>query len=163
MILISGFKTLTWLNTTVKSKGSNASTWSSKEVCNSGSSFNLIIPFASCEITTKTLTLWMKREEQGSCSGRACTPCYRHISNVPKLAIANCMSLWNWMAMIMGNILWNKHEGADRQTLEMVSAGLHCSLRMSKQILPLLLMLGWNTFVLNATCTDWGQKQRLLR
>lgn len=39
----------------------------------------------------------------------------------------------------------------DKQTLEMVNAGLHCSLRISKHILPLLLMLGWNTFVLNAT------------
>ncbi|KAK7356636.1 hypothetical protein VNO80_15911 [Phaseolus coccineus] len=33
----------------------------------------------------------------------------------------------------------------------MVRAGLHCSLSMSRQILPLLLMLGWNPLVLNAT------------
>lgn len=38
-------------------------------------------------------------------------------------------------------------------TLEMVSAGLHCSFKMSRQMLPLLLMFGWKTFVLKATCT----------
>jgi hypothetical protein len=43
-------------------------------------------------------------------------------------------------------------EQTESSTLETVSAGLHCSLRMSRQMLPLLLMLGWNTFVLNATC-----------
>jgi hypothetical protein len=37
-------------------------------------------------------------------------------------------------------------------TLDIVRAGLHCSLSMSRQIFPLLLMLGWNTLVLNATC-----------
>jgi len=30
----------------------------------------------------------------------------------------------------------------DSSTFEMVNAGLHCSLRISKQILPLLLMFG---------------------
>jgi len=44
-----------------------------------------------------------------------------------------------------------KREHIDSSTLEMVSAGLHCSLRISKHMLPLLLMFGWNTFVLNAT------------
>jgi hypothetical protein len=38
-------------------------------------------------------------------------------------------------------------------TLDIVSAGLHWSLRMSRQMLPLLLMFGWNTLVRNATCT----------
>lgn len=38
-------------------------------------------------------------------------------------------------------------------TLEMVRAGLHCSLRISKQMLPLLLMFGWKTFVLKETCS----------
>ena len=38
------------------------------------------------------------------------------------------------------------------KTLEMVNAGLHCSFNMSRQMLPLLLILGWKTFVLNATC-----------
>lgn len=37
------------------------------------------------------------------------------------------------------------------QTLEIVSAGLHCSLRISRQMLPLLLIFGWKTLVLNAT------------
>ncbi len=32
--------------------------------------------------------------------------------------------------------------GVDALTLETVNAGLHCSLRMSRHILPLLLMLG---------------------
>ena len=39
----------------------------------------------------------------------------------------------------------------------MVRAGLHCSLRISRQMLPLLLMLGWKTLVLNAT---WRGKKR---
>ena len=39
-----------------------------------------------------------------------------------------------------------------RVTLEIVNAGLHCSFKMSKQMLPLLLMFGWKTFVLKATC-----------
>lgn len=34
----------------------------------------------------------------------------------------------------------------------MVSAGLHCSFRMSRQMLPLLLMLGWYTLVVKFTC-----------
>uniref|UniRef100_A0A0E9XAZ7 Uncharacterized protein n=1 Tax=Anguilla anguilla TaxID=7936 RepID=A0A0E9XAZ7_ANGAN len=34
-------------------------------------------------------------------------------------------------------------EQMDRRTLEMVSAGDHCDLRMSRQMLPLLLMFGW--------------------
>jgi hypothetical protein len=37
-------------------------------------------------------------------------------------------------------------------TLDMVSAGLHCSLSMSKHIFPLLFIFGWNTLVLKATC-----------
>lgn len=45
----------------------------------------------------------------------------------------------------------NKYSEDQNQTLEIVSAGLHCSLRISKHMLPLLLMFGWNTFVLNAT------------
>lgn len=36
-------------------------------------------------------------------------------------------------------------------TLEMVKAGLHCSFKISRQMLPLLLMFGWKTFVLKAT------------
>ena len=34
----------------------------------------------------------------------------------------------------------------------MVNAGLHCSFKMSRQMLPLLLMFGWKTLVLKATC-----------
>jgi len=34
-------------------------------------------------------------------------------------------------------------EQMDNRTLEMVRAGDHCDLKMSKQMLPLLLMLGW--------------------
>lgn len=37
-------------------------------------------------------------------------------------------------------------------TFDMVRAGLHWSLRISKHIFPLLFMFGWNTFVLKATC-----------
>lgn len=36
------------------------------------------------------------------------------------------------------------------RAFEMVSAGLHCSFRMSRQMLPWLLMLGWYT------CGAWG-------
>ena len=35
--------------------------------------------------------------------------------------------------------------------LDMVSAGLHCDLRMSRHMLPLLLMLGWYIRVVKAT------------
>lgn len=44
-----------------------------------------------------------------------------------------------------------KRKESQNKTLEMVSAGLHCSFRISRQILPLLLMFGWKTLVLNAT------------
>ena len=37
-------------------------------------------------------------------------------------------------------------------TLETVSAGLHCSFKMSRHIEPLELMLGWYTFVWKFTC-----------
>ena len=37
-------------------------------------------------------------------------------------------------------------------TFDIVSAGLHCSLRMSRQMLPCELMFGWYTFVWNCTC-----------
>jgi len=47
------------------------------------------------------------------------------------------------------------------QTLEMVRAGLHCSLRISRQMLPLLLMLGWKTLVLNATWKECKKKTSL--
>jgi len=39
-------------------------------------------------------------------------------------------------------------------TLDMVRAGLHCSFKISRQMLPLLLIFGWKTFVLNATCKN---------
>jgi len=34
-------------------------------------------------------------------------------------------------------------EHMDKRTLLMVSAGDHCDLRISRQMLPLLLMFGW--------------------
>ena len=37
-------------------------------------------------------------------------------------------------------------------TFETVKAGLHCSFRMSRHMLPLELMLGWYTFVAKLTC-----------
>jgi len=37
----------------------------------------------------------------------------------------------------------HKREHMDRSTFEIVSAGLHWDLRISRQILPLLLILGW--------------------
>lgn len=42
-----------------------------------------------------------------------------------------------------------------RRTLEMVSAGLHCSFRMSRQMLPWLLMLGWYTCAGGHGVTGW--------
>ena len=39
------------------------------------------------------------------------------------------------------------------QTLDTVSAGLHCSFSISRHIEPLELMLGWYTFVWKLTCT----------
>lgn len=50
------------------------------------------------------------------------------------------------------NVMQDKLSGPKKgQTLEIVSAGLHCSLRISRQMLPLLLIFGWKTLVLNAT------------
>ena len=43
-------------------------------------------------------------------------------------------------------------EQMDRSTLEMVSAGLHWSLRISRQMEPLLLMLGWYSLVVKLIC-----------
>uniref|UniRef100_A0A0A9D8W3 Csu456(Uce) n=1 Tax=Arundo donax TaxID=35708 RepID=A0A0A9D8W3_ARUDO len=43
-------------------------------------------------------------------------------------------------------------EQIDSNTLEIVSAGLHWSFKMSRQMLPLLLIFGWNSLVRNATC-----------
>ena len=43
-------------------------------------------------------------------------------------------------------------EQMESRTLLMVRAGLHCSLRMSRQIWPLLLMLQWYILVRNVTC-----------
>ena len=37
-------------------------------------------------------------------------------------------------------------------TFETVKAGLHCSFRISRHMLPLELMLGWYTFVAKLTC-----------
>jgi len=35
-----------------------------------------------------------------------------------------------------------------------VRAGLHCSFKISRQMLPLLLIFGWKTFVVKATCNN---------
>ena len=43
------------------------------------------------------------------------------------------------------------NEEIDSRTLEMVRAGLHWSLRMSRQITPELLMLQWYILVVNVT------------
>ena len=43
------------------------------------------------------------------------------------------------------------NEQIDNNTLEMVNAGLHWSFKMSKQIPPFALMLGWYILVLNFT------------
>lgn len=51
----------------------------------------------------------------------------------------------------------NKNEKRGQElisTLDIVKAGLHCSFKISRQMLPLLLMLGWNTFVLKASCNN---------
>jgi len=45
----------------------------------------------------------------------------------------------------------NQNVQSTDNTLEIVSAGLHCSLRISRQMLPLLLMFGWKTLVLKET------------
>ena len=46
-----------------------------------------------------------------------------------------------------------------RLPFDMVKAGLHCDRRMSKQILPLLFMLGWYILVVNET---WGMQISVL-
>jgi hypothetical protein len=48
---------------------------------------------------------------------------------------------------------WNERT-VTRITLEIVKAGLHCSLRISRHMLPLLLILGWKTFVLKDTYNE---------
>lgn len=45
----------------------------------------------------------------------------------------------------------HSREQMDRRTLEMVRAGDHCDRRMSRQMLPLLLIFGWYILVVNAT------------
>lgn len=47
-------------------------------------------------------------------------------------------------------------------TLDMVRAGLHCSFKISRQMLPLLLILGWKTFVLNATCINQSNEEKYI-
>ncbi len=42
------------------------------------------------------------------------------------------------------------------QPLLIVSAGDHCDRKISRHILPLLLMFGWYIFVVNATCNNQG-------
>ena len=43
--------------------------------------------------------------------------------------------------------------------LEIVRAGLHWDLRISRQILPLLLMFGWYILVVKDTCEDKTMQQ----
>ena len=51
------------------------------------------------------------------------------------------------------NVEYTYAESRKIETLDMVRAGLHCSFKMSRQMLPLLLIFGWKTLVLNATCS----------
>ena len=51
------------------------------------------------------------------------------------------------------NYFINK-QGKRHLPFDIVNAGLHCDLNISKQILPLLLILGWYILVVNAICTD---------
>lgn len=44
-----------------------------------------------------------------------------------------------------------RSEQIERRTLDIVKAGLHWVLRMSKHIEPLLFMFGWYMRVVNAT------------
>ena len=62
--------------------------------------------------------------------------------NAPPLACSR------WSAILSSMLL----RTGKQCTFDTVSAGLHCSLRMSRQMLPLLLMLGWYTFVEKLTC-----------
>ena len=49
--------------------------------------------------------------------------------------------------------VWATHSAiAAHGTFETVKAGLHCSFRISRHMLPLELMLGWYTFVAKLTC-----------
>ena len=45
-------------------------------------------------------------------------------------------------------------EQIESNTFEMVSAGDHCDLSMSRQIEPFELMFGWYMRVVNATCGE---------
>ena len=50
-------------------------------------------------------------------------------------------------------LAWVRYEAGFiwSRTFEMVRAGLHCSLRMSRQMLPWAFTFGWYTFVLKFT------------
>lgn len=45
----------------------------------------------------------------------------------------------------------HNREQIDNNTFDIVSAGDHCDRKISKQMLPLLLMFGWYIFVVNDT------------
>ena len=45
-----------------------------------------------------------------------------------------------------------RSEQIESNTFDMVSAGDHCDLRMSRQIEPFEFMFGWYMRVVNATC-----------
>lgn len=67
---------------------------------------------------------------------------------VPIEALDFCKEQSKAQKPVLNRVMKTK---AKLQTFDMVNAGLHCSLRMSRHILPLLLMLGWKTLVLKAT------------
>lgn len=67
-----------------------------------------------------------------------------YVTTSKKLSFCTCTSCLKGFLDLVG-------EGEDQFTFDTVNAGLHCSFRISRQMLPLLLMFGWKTFVLNAT------------
>jgi hypothetical protein len=66
------------------------------------------------------------------------TPVTSHVA-----AIMNLLSVFGGRVLTTDTAMHPDNIDGDKcRTLEIVNAGLHCSLRMSKQILPLLLILG---------------------
>ena len=70
----------------------------------------------------------------------------------PKSTAINHHHLTNINSLLRVKKKKNSKRDTKAQTLDMVRAGLHCSFRISRQMLPLLLMFGWYTLVLKDTC-----------
>lgn len=80
----------------------------------------------------------------------ACTPQFQCMASSLPLSFWQQGRVREWKS----SKLDTKHQQVKyktKLTLEMVRAGLHCSFSISRQMLPLLFIFGWNTLVRNET------------